>query len=146
MNRAAVHVVSLVARWGARLAGVLMIGLFLLIAIGESVSNGPPPLRVFLSPYMLGMLTAMAGMVIGWRRERLGAAIVITACVAMNTFHWVVYHRWLGGAFPLFLAPGVLLLISHYLNRPSMCSADSANPGVGSPAGLSPSRPGEQSG
>ncbi len=138
MNRTAVHVVSLVARWGARSAGIFMIGVFLLLAVGE----GPPPLRVWVSPIMLGMLAAMSGMVIGWRRERLGGIIVVAACLAMNTFHLVVSRRWLGGAFPIFFLPGVLLLISHYLNRPSMRSTNSANSGVDPQAGLSQSRPG----
>lgn len=142
MNQPAGYFVRLVARWGARLAGISMIGLFLLLVVGE----GPPPLRVWVSPIMLGMLAAMTGMVIGWRRERLGGIIVLAACLAMNTLHLVVSRRWLGGAFPLFFIPGVLLLISHYLNRPSIRSTNLANSGVDPQAGSSQSRPGEQLG
>ena len=114
MNRtAALYVVMLVARWLARLAGVLMIGLFILLAVGE----GPPPLRVWVSPIMLGMLTAMAGMVVGWWREGLGGTIVVAAGVGMYAYHLLVWHRWLGGAFPFFFVPGILLLLSYCSSR-----------------------------
>ncbi len=122
MSRSAVSVAHIVIRWAARLAGVFVIGLVLLIAVGETVRNGHlPPAKLLLHPLSLGMLAAMAGMVVGWWREGLGGTIVVLAGIGMYAYHLLASHRWLGGAFPLFLVPGILLLIGYWLSRRSSC-------------------------
>ena len=52
-------------------------------------------------------------MILGWKWEMLGGALILLACVGMNVYHAIFWHRWLiVGAFPLFWIPGVLLLLS----------------------------------
>jgi hypothetical protein len=91
---------------------LLVVGLILLIMVGESISNGPPPLKVWLSPIQIGMFVAMAGMVIGWWYEGLGAGVIFAGCALMFGYERIAWGHWLGGAFPLFLIPGVFLLIT----------------------------------
>ncbi len=108
MSRRIIRAASLLTRWAARLTGALLAGLLLLLVIGQS-----PPLRILFSPITLGILASIAGMVLGWKWEALGGAAILLACVGMNVYHVIVWHRWLiGGAFPLFWIPGVLLLLS----------------------------------
>ena len=112
MNQRTIRVVSLLTRWAARLTGALVAGLILLVVVGESISNGLPPLRVLFNPIQLGIWASIAGMILGWKWETLGAALILLACVGMNVYEHAVTGRWLGGAFPLFWFPGVLLLLS----------------------------------
>jgi len=113
-----ISIVCSVSRWTARLVGVFVIGLILLVAVGESIRNGHlPPAKLLVHPLTWGMLVAMAGMVVGWRREGLGGAIILLAGVGMYAYHLIARHTWLGGAFPLFFVPGILLMISYWSSR-----------------------------
>lgn len=118
MNRQTAHIIVLLVRWTTRLAGALLAGLILLIIIGESISNGLPPLRVLLSPIQLGIWGCLIGMALGWKWEAFGGLTVLISCAVMNLYEYGVTGRWLlGGAFPLFLIPGVLLLVSAALQK-----------------------------
>lgn len=113
MNSRVAHIVSLLVRWTARLAGALLAGLILFVIIGESISNGLPPLRVLLSPIHLGIWGCLIGMALGWKWEAFGGLTVLISCAVMNLYEYVMTGGWLlDGAFPLFLIPGVLLLLS----------------------------------
>jgi hypothetical protein len=113
MNRQTAHIIVLLVRWTARLAGALLAGLILLIIIGESISNGLPPLRVLLSPIHLGIWGCLIGIALGWKWEALGGLTVLISCAVMNLYEYAMTGGWLlGGAFPLFLIPGVLLPLS----------------------------------
>ena len=112
MNQRTIRVVSLLTRWAARLTGALVAGLILLVVVGESISNGLPPLRVLFNPIQLGIWASIAGMILGWKWEAVGGALILLACAGMNVYEHAVTGRWLGGAFPLFWIPGLLLLLS----------------------------------
>ncbi len=110
------RIALLLVRWAARITGVLVAGLVLAIVVGESITNGPPPLRVILSPIHLGMMLGMAGMMIGWWREGLGAVLVLGAATGMYAYELIAWQHWLAGAFPLFWIPGSLLLVARLLS------------------------------
>jgi hypothetical protein len=108
-----VHIV----RWSARVTGLLLVGLVLAIVIGE---GGPP--NVFRQPTPVQLeLGAMAlmlvGMVLGWLREGLGGLLVLIGLAAFNAVELAVNGLPARGAFPLFAVPGILFLLSAFLQR-----------------------------
>jgi hypothetical protein len=104
-------------RWAARVTGLLLIGLVVVIAIGE---GGPPdvfrqPSPVQLEFAALGLM--LLGLVVGWVREGLGGLLVLLGLAAFNAVELAVNGRPARGAFPLFAVPGVLFLLSALMGR-----------------------------
>jgi hypothetical protein len=105
----------LLVRWAARVTGLLLIGLVVVIVIGE---GGPPnvfrqPSSVQLEFAALGLM--LLGLVVGWAREGLGGLLVLLGLAAFNAVEMAVNGRPARGAFPLFAVPGVLFLLSALL-------------------------------
>jgi hypothetical protein len=110
MNNKHARILLLCTRWTARLTGVLLLALVLLLHIGQR-----PPLRILVSPIHIGIWLTLFGLVIGWKYEGLGAALALVAPIAMYGYELAVWHHFLGGAFPLFFIPGILLLVTKVL-------------------------------
>jgi hypothetical protein len=110
---------SRLVRWSARITSLLLLGLVIIISIGE---GGPPnvfrqPPSVQLEFASLGLM--LIGLVIGWVCEGLGGLLVLLGLVAFNAVELAVNGRPGLGAFPLFAVPGVLFLVSALLRRNS---------------------------
>lgn len=98
-------------RWTARVLGLLLVALVLAIIIGEGFD--PTKLqgvRLFTSA---AFLSALIGMVLLWRWETIGGAIVIAGMLAFYAIHFAASGRLPGGwVFPLCFLPGILALLS----------------------------------
>lgn len=115
MNCPNASIALFVTRWAARLSGAVLGGLMLFIIVGESISEGPPPLRVWVNPIMLSLLTVLIGIAVGWKREGLGGTLIVCALAIVNCYHRIWHGGWLTGGFFLSLfLPGILLLLTKW--------------------------------
>jgi hypothetical protein len=110
---------SRLVAWSARITSLLLLGLVIIIFIGE---GGPPnvfrqPLSVQFEFASLGVM--LIGLVIGWVREGPGGLLVLLGLAAFNAVELAVNGRPALGAFPLFAVPVVLFLLSALLRRNS---------------------------
>ena len=99
-----------ILQWLARLCGLVLFLLVLVIAIGE---GGPPnplyqPMSVAIQLALMLIMTL--GLILAWRWEVSGAVATLTALVAFNVVNFAASGRSAGGAFPLFAIPPVLHL------------------------------------
>jgi hypothetical protein len=105
--------------WSARVSSLLLIGLVIVIMVGEggppNIFRQPPPVQLEFAAFGLMLL----GLIIGWTREGLGGLLVLLGLGAFNCVELMVNRRPALGAFPLFAAPGALFLISALLRKKS---------------------------
>ncbi len=68
-----------VLRWAARTIGIALLGLFVVLAIGEGVHNLHNPLQVSLPENLLGIgfLTMIVGQVVAWKWEGIGSLLIL---------------------------------------------------------------------
>ena len=102
-------------RWGARITGLLLVGLVALITVGE---GGPP--NIMAQPLLVqvefaAMFTMLAGFLVGWRWEGVGGVTAVVGFLVFLASEMIGNGTLPGGAIPLFVVPGILLLISHGL-------------------------------
>ena len=111
-------------RWAARISGLLLVGLVLLIAIGE---GGPPNILAQPLPVQIefaAMFLMLVAFLVGWRWEAVGGVAAIAGFLLFLATELVVNGKPPGGAISLFAIPGVLLLISSGLGVASRKPAD----------------------
>ena len=106
------HCVTIAVRWAARITGLLLVGLVVLMMIGE---GGPP--NILTQPFpvqveSVGMLLMLVGFLVGWRWRAIGGISAVTGFLLFLGTEFAVNGRPPGGAIPLFVIPGILLLIS----------------------------------
>ncbi len=104
-----------IVRWSARISGLLLVGLVLLIIVGEGLPNPfrqPPAVQV----EFLAMFLMLGGFLAGWRWELLGSALALGGVALFFLVEMVVNGRPPGGAIPLFVVPGALLLASYAMS------------------------------
>ena len=104
--------ITAAVRWAARISGLALVGLVLLFWIGE---GRPANILRLPMPVLLefaGTLLMLAGFLAGWRWPALGGCTAIAGFSLFLGTELAVNGKPPGGAFPLFLIPGVLLLIS----------------------------------
>jgi len=99
-------------RWTARVVGALLLGMFVLFAIGE----GLPPLtrdNAVLSLMFIAELVWLLGFVALWLWELPGGFIALAGIVAFYGLNYADSGRFPGGwVFPLFFVPGVCAILS----------------------------------
>jgi hypothetical protein len=103
-------------RWIARVLSVLLIGLILVIFVGEGFNpfnlKGIEPLQMVL------FFTTCIGMVVAWRWELIGGSLSVAAMALFLAVEFGVTSRLPNGlTFYLMLVPGVLFLLSAFLRR-----------------------------
>jgi len=104
-----------VARWAARLTGAFLVGLVLLLAIGEGPPN-PFALTGREQALMAAFLASLAGMVLLWWRELAGGLLALVGVAGFYAIHYVTSGGWpRGWVFPLFFVPGLLALVAWWL-------------------------------
>lgn len=101
-------------RWAARLGSIASIGFLIPFAF----SGGNPPTWgewLMIAFFPVGVV---AGMLVGWKRERLGGAIAVASLLG---FYGVALaregHLPRGPWFVVFAAPGLLFLLCGLLPR-----------------------------
>lgn len=97
-------------RWVARILGVLLVGLFVVFAIGQ----GLQPLKLPGAEFglMSVLLVALSGMLVAWRRELLGGLMIVAGMTAFYLINFTVSGQLPGGwVFPLCFVPGILALV-----------------------------------
>jgi hypothetical protein len=110
---------TVVVRWSARVLSVVSIGLLLLFFVGEADFSQP----IHLTPQeWIGVLCfpvgIVAGMIIGWRWEGMGAGIALGSLLAFYVVDLVVTGTFPSGPFfVLFTLPGILFGVSWVLER-----------------------------
>lgn len=100
------------ARWIARILGLLIVGLVVVIMIGEGFN--PTKLSGGELVMSAAFLTALTGMVVLWRWEGIGGALVIGGMLAFYGLNFAASGRLPGGwVFPLCYLPGIFALLSN---------------------------------
>ena len=97
-------------RWTARISSIASVGLLLAFVMGEGISPTTQAERLGLLFFPLGVCV---GMLIGWRKERLGGLITVGSLV----FFYIVSISMTGElpkgwAWLAFAAPGFLFLVA----------------------------------
>jgi hypothetical protein len=74
-------------RWTARVLGVAFVGIVLLFFVGEGFN----PLRLTAQEAIMMALfwTALAGLLVGWRREGLGGALTVGSLAVFAVLEWL---------------------------------------------------------
>ena len=112
-------ILAWIIRWIARIMSILSVGILLLFLVGEGDFSQP----IRLSPQeWIGLLFfpfgVIAGMVVAWRREGLGAGITLGSLVAFYVSHFMMYGKLPRGPyFAMFALPGVVFGVSWLMSR-----------------------------
>ena len=112
-------ILASIVRWTARILSILSAGILLLFLVGEGDFSQP----IRLSPQeWIGLFFfpfgVIAGMVVAWRREGLGAGITLGSLVAFYVFQFIMRGKFPRGPyFAIFASPGILFGISWLLSR-----------------------------
>ena len=104
-------------RWTARLLAGILVGLVLLIFVGDGASN-----LLTLKPaealQMTVFLTTCVGLVIAWRKPFLGGAIATGGILLFFAVEIAGTGKLPTGlVFPLILLTGILFLLSAFIRR-----------------------------
>lgn len=104
-------------RWTARLLAAALVGLVLLILIGEGGFN-----PVMLSPVeailMALFLITCLGLVIAWRWPLTGGVLSTVGILGFYAIEFAMKGRFPGGpVFPLMLLAGILFLLNAFSKR-----------------------------
>jgi hypothetical protein len=105
-----------ITRWTARLLAVLLVGVVIVIFVGQGFN----PLRLTRTEavQMVFFGTTCAGMLIGWRWEVLGGALATMGIALFFATEYSLTGRFPHGfMFHLMLLPGVLFLVSGALRK-----------------------------
>jgi hypothetical protein len=103
-------------RWAARLLAVVLVGLVVLIYVGEGGFN-PLKLSSVEAVQHVFFFTALAGMILAWRWPLTGGAISIVGILMFFAVEFAVTGRLPHGLFPLMPLPGILFLLSGIISR-----------------------------
>lgn len=105
--------------WTARVWSILSIGFFLLIIVGHLFfpdESDVLPTSIDIVAMLFNPLGLLVGMVIAWKRERLGG--IITICSLIVFYMLIIIPRDAFRATPTFLilaGPGFLFLLYSFL-------------------------------
>lgn len=114
-------------RWTARVLGTLIVGLMVLLAVGQGVD--PTKFNGIELGMLISLLAALVGMVALWWREGIGGAISLAGMIALYGLNFAASGKTPGGpVFPVCFLPGVLSLICAYVGRERSNSAGSDQP------------------
>ena len=102
--------------WAARVLGTLLAVIWLFVMISESIMEAGEPL--IWQSYVMGSATIIlvAGVILGWFREKAGGILLITAGLAFAIWSFIEagHNEWFAffiSGFP-YLITGILFFIS----------------------------------
>jgi hypothetical protein len=104
-------------RWTARVLSALLIGIVLLIFIGE---GGPNPFKLSATEavQMTLFLATCAGLVTAWRWPLVGGLISLVGISLFFAVEMALTGQLPRGLFPFMPIPAVLFLLSVFIKRP----------------------------
>ena len=113
---------SIIIRWIARIWSILSIGFILVMFVGAGLSEGVDLAR-FSTRDVIGLaffpLGVCVGLVLAWRRERLGGLIAVGSLMAFYLVMYLWDRRFPRGPFfALVAAPGLLFALCSVLGSP----------------------------
>lgn len=106
-------------RWIARVLSLAVVGLVLLIFVGEGFN--PLRLTAHEAVLMVCFWTAIAGLLVAWKREGLGGTLTVGGMLLFYGFHRLtsgVFPR--GWAFVVIALPGLFFLCCAAWERKSV--------------------------
>jgi hypothetical protein len=103
-------------RWTARLLAAILVGLVVVIYIGEGGFN-PLKLSTVEAVQHVFFFTTLAGMILAWRWPLAGGTISIVGILMFFAVEFVVTGRLPHGLFPLMPLPGILFVLSALIRR-----------------------------
>ena len=105
-----------IIRWIARIWASLVAALIAVIFVGHAAEDGIGPffnLTLRDSIMMVAFVTTWAGLILGWKWERLGGYLIIGGMAAFYLFDYFLSGTFPRGSFFLVIAfPGVLYLLA----------------------------------
>jgi len=102
-------------RWTARILSIVIIGLELLLLIGEGLY---PTTTIEWLGLLFFPLGISVGMVLAWWREGFGGSITVGSLLAFYVIHLAFTNSFpKGWGWFLFSVPGFLFLLCWYLSR-----------------------------
>jgi len=102
-----------IVRLSARIIGLFLVGLILLLAIGHAIGGelNPAQFSLKISLMMVALLVSLAGMLLLWRWELLGAVTSVAGILCFYTMNYAASGQLpVGWVFPLYYVPGLLSL------------------------------------
>lgn len=103
-------------RWIARVLGLLIVSLVLLLAIGQRFN----PLNLTRTELAMSglFLMALSGMILLWRWEVIGGVLVGAGMLGFYGMNYVASGRLPSGpVFPVCFVPGALALVCSWISR-----------------------------
>jgi len=97
-------------RWAARVSGLFVVGVFLLILILAFTNEDGIQAQAVPKVILLAIAIAIAGVGLAWRRERVGGAILVASAVALGLS--------ICQSYPIFGPVGLLLVVLIYTPLP----------------------------
>lgn len=108
-------------RWAARLVAGFLLGLMLLLLVGEgppAVWRLPPNVQLLFA----AQLVTLVGLVVLWFWELPGGLLTLGGIIAFYAINYLGTGRFPSGwVFPLFYVPGILSLTAWMLSRRRRC-------------------------
>ncbi len=105
-----------ILRWAARILGLLLAGLVLLITTGEGID--PSELTLTTGLMSVAFFAAIAGMLVLWRWELIGGMMVLVGMMVFYVINFAVSGKLPSGwVFPLCFMPGILALTCWRLTK-----------------------------
>ena len=105
---------ALVLRWTGRILGLAIVALVAWFSIAHVIAGeGPNPFAMSASELGLAvtLLGAVAGMMIGWRREQVGGILIVGSMILFFAIDRFATGSWpRGWVLSSFLVPGILYL------------------------------------
>ena len=99
-----------IVRWIARIVGSMIVGLVVIIKIGEGFN--PANLNGIELAMSAAFWAALTGMIVLWRWEGTGGLLVVGGMLVFYALNFAASGRIPGGwVFPLCYLPGVLALV-----------------------------------
>ena len=114
MNQKIIQVI----RWIARVLAALMVAFIAFMFVGNAATDGIGPLfdmnaREILM--MVSFVVVFLGLILGWKREKLGGWLVVGGMVLFYLFDFTFSGTFPRGPFfPMIALPGILFLFSGY--------------------------------
>jgi hypothetical protein len=109
------YLITRVIRWTARIISIVIIGLELLLLMGEGIY---PTTTIEWLGLLFFPLGISAGMVLAWRREGFGGSITVGSLLAFYVIHLASTNTFPEGwGWFLFSVPGFLFLLCWYRSR-----------------------------
>jgi hypothetical protein len=105
-----------VLRWTARILSLLLIGVFLIFAIGEGFTfwRFTPKVLVLSLFFPFGVVIGMA---LGWWSELAGGLASVGSLLGFYGVHFLQTSDLPGGMLPIFAIPGCLFILAGVVSR-----------------------------